>query len=227
VFTTLELALWHRGDRHRPAPTGLAPAALKPTAHRYRNRTFIAARLNCVGADADQWRGVGHEQQKPQPARSSPALRPSLAAVAATLPTPLRGVAARQHNVALCKPPRCHGACETSSPRAGTSTRRASASLRITHIHVNGRQALRAGHRVPTHPRRPRAHPCARRCGHFAALRVDRCRRFVACIATRLHACCARLHGRVRAARPRSHLHVCSRVGLTLRVQAEPASLLR
>jgi len=48
-------------------------------------------------------------------------------------------------------------------------------------------------------------------------LRVNRCRRFVASLATRLHACCARL---------REHVRVCSRVGLTLRVQAEPASLL-
>jgi len=57
-------------------------------------------------------------------------------------------------------------------------------------------------------------------------LRVDRCHCFVACIATRLHACCARLHGRVRAARPRSRLCVRRRLGLTLRVQAEAASSL-
>lgn len=133
-------AMTSSSDRAAPA-VGLAPAALKPNGYR-----CVAIRPNSQ-----------------QPARSNPPLRPSLAAVAATLPTPLRGVAARQHNVALCKPPRCHGACETtSSPRAGAGTRRASASLRITHIHVGRRQALRAGHRGPTIVVLRRAHPCAR-----------------------------------------------------------------
>ncbi len=170
---------------------------------------------------------IGHEEPTARD-RLLPAAGHPWPALAATVPTRLRRVAADLHNVALCKPPRCHGACETaSSPRAGAGTRRASASLRITHIHVNGRQALRAGHRVPTHSRTPRAHPCARSFGCNTGCAWIVSYRFVACIATRLHACCARLHGRVRAARPRSHLHVCSRVGLTLRVQAEPASLLR
>ncbi len=45
-----------------------------------------------------------------------------------------------------------------SSPRAGAGKRRASASLRITHIHVYRRQALRAGHRVPVAPSHTGAH---------------------------------------------------------------------
>ncbi len=131
------------------------------------------ARLNCVGADAGKWRGVGPEQQKPQPARPIPVLRPSLAAVAATLPTRLRRVAARQHNVALCKPPRCHGACKTpSAPRAGAGTRRASASLRITHIHVAGGKRCALGIAAPSIVVLRRAHPCARLLRH--RLRVAR-----------------------------------------------------
>ena len=153
---------------------------------------------------------IGHEPQKHDNRNTrgvdSSRCGPSLARRRRPrCPNALACVAARQHNVALCKVPRCHAACKTSSPRAGAGTRRASASLRITHIHVYGRQALRAGHRVPTHPRTPRAHPCARRFGHRARLRVDTHHRFGQVIATRLHACCARLHSRVRATRPRKH----------------------
>lgn len=117
--------------------------------------------------------------------------------------TPLRG-AAGQHNVALCKPPRCHGACDTSSPRAGAGTRRASASLRITHVHVYNRPGAARRHRGPTRlPHTSRTSLCAplrMQC----RLRVDIANRFGSIVATRLHACCARLHSCVRAARPRS-----------------------
>ncbi len=172
--------------------------------------TCPGRRLSCAAADRESSSRSDTKSQQPaidaSPLRAIPG--PLLAAA---VPTPLRGVAADLHNVALCKPPRCHGACETaSSPRAGAGTRRASASLRITHIHVNGRQALRAGHRVPTHHRRPRAHPCARSFGCNTG-----CAWIVAIASLRAspRACTRAAHAYESTCALRAHVRVCACVG--------------
>lgn len=193
-----------------PGRRGLTAARFKPTPNRYaehpRDRT-------------------PPEQQKQQRHRGAP--NTPLRAIhgpprTATLPHTAARCATRQHNVALCKVPRCHAACKTSSPRAGAGKRRASTSLRITHVHVYGRPALsRRGHRGPTHHRRPRGHPWPRRFGHVRGLRADAVRTFGRARAARSCACCARPHSRARYAPTRAgRLNRCA-------VQAEPESLSR
>ncbi len=192
-------------------------------------RRLVGRRLSCAAADRES--SSRSDTNSTQPAIESSPLRAIPGPLpAAAVPTPLRGVAADLHNVALCKPPRCHGACETaSSPRAGAGTHRASASLRITHIHVNGRQALRAGHRGPTHPRRPRAHPCARSFGCS-----PRCAWIIAVASARAspRACTRAAHAYTAACALRAHAsppactHPRARRLNRCAVQAERASWL-
>ena len=85
-----------------------------------------------------------------------------MAAVAATWPNPLRGLQS-QHNAGLCKPPCCHGACETCASRADARTRRASPSLRIISVDVGWPAgAVAPGPRGPHIVVLRRARPCAR-----------------------------------------------------------------
>lgn len=115
-----------------------------------------------------------------------------------------------QHNVGLCKPPRCHGACEGCASRADARTRRASASLRIINVDV-GRSAGRcaAGSTGPcSGVVLRRAHPCARSSVQPPALRVDRLpslrlhrRHALRVLRTRKAACALRAHAWLRPRR--------------------------
>ncbi len=121
-------------------------AALKPNGHRGGAIGHEQPRATARGRHVP---AAGH----PWPATGGPGARR------------VRGVAGLQHNVALCKPPPCHGACDTaSSPRAGAGKRRASASLRITHVHVHGRPGAVAPAPCPDTPSAACAHIPVRAC---------------------------------------------------------------
>lgn len=166
---------------------------------------------------------IGHEQHKQQqpqqPVLRVPRCGPSLARLARPrCPTPLRGVppvnitwryANRRAVTARAQTP--------SSPRAGAGTRRASASLRITHVHVDRRPALRAGGNVARTSVVLRAHiPVRVPSPAITALRVDRLSSLRSVPRHALvRVLCTPTQPRARYAPTPSHVRVRGRVGLT------------
>lgn len=183
---------------------------------RGRARSRPASRLTCGAADAEsalRRSDTNGNRPRVEASRCGPSLarrrRPRG-------PNAHACVAGLQHNVALCKPPACHGACgkaPASRADAGQAPRQPVASH-------NTRSCWRpAGAVAPGAPRpgsrvaSPRGHPWPRRFGHGVALRVDRlptlrrvhrhalraraAHAHTAACARRAHACTWRCAGRV------------------------------
>lgn len=127
-----------------------------------------------------------------------------------------------QHNVGLCKPPSCHGACNTAphlEPMRGT--RRAKPSLRIINVDV-----VRAAAAARPGPRGSEHRGAAARtslCAHFVqspALRVDRFASLrpghghaLSVLRTHKAACALRAHAGLRPQRSVARGRTCRTFG--------------